>query len=1137
MAQINGGSGSASELLTALYKAPSSQECSAAAEKLTNYVNATSLRTLQTEGIIDSLEKATRNKKSGFEREAAAIGLGAIFTKVAGKNAPYPLGAEPWLFHTLPALLELHADKGDVVKEAAQAAVTSLFALFPPEAVPEFLNILYTVLESSASKWQSKVAVLKLISRTAERASEQVGEQLVGLIPQLTNAMHDTKSEISKQAIKTATKVCQLTLENNDLRPFIPDLVGCMARPDSVPECIKKLSGTTFVADVTGPALAVMVPLLARALNERSQTVQRQTVIVIDNLCKLVRDPHQASQFLPTLTPGVERVEAGASFPEVRELALAALKTLQEATKAVDASAEKTDPAKVFEQAKNAALDAILSTIQPHLPAEHENAKSDDWALTGLDYLAKLIVRLADKRVLLASTWDEVYVLPYLRRVCASSEAAQKATNELRDMYVSLDGARFGVQEVEDDIEGECLCNIQFSLAYGGLLLLNHTTLRLHRGHRYGIVAKNGSGKSTLLKAMRDGKVEGYPTQDQVRTIMVEHSLQGEDGSQPIIDFISANEEMKGKTREQVAKALKEVGFDDERQTNPVGSLSGGWKMKLELARAMLIGADILLLDEPTNHLDVQSVAWLENYLISNSNITVLTVSHDTGFLDNVCTDIIHYDNKKIIYYRGNLAAFVKNKPEAKSFYSLAATSVKFSFPPPGSLLGVRSNTRTILKMSNVTFTYPGMSKPSLNNASCAISLSSRVGVVGPNGAGKSTLLKCLTGEVEPQEGKVEKHPALRVAKVAQHAFHHIESHLEKSAVDYIRWRFQDGHDRELTELASRKLTDEEELKLAKPIVSSTGEARIIEMIVGRQKLRRQMQYEIKWKGLLPKFNTWIARERLIELGYAKVVQKFDDFESSREGAGSRELSQKLIREHLESVGLQGDIAEHHEMGGYSGGQKVKTVLAAAMWNCPQVLVLDEPTNYLDREALGGLAVAVREWQGAVVIISHNSEFLTALCSELWHVDHGILQNRTKVDLATGNFAGDVEDGGNSTPGIASPAPNGGASTPALSGHASRLASAVGSAVGTPLGSAAGTPAGSGDERDDDMSKLKAGKLGKKKKLTRNDKKAQEERRRLRLNKWLQYGGEREPDTDDDEPGAKKEGAAPAGGDAAAAKA
>ena len=1092
---------SAADILKALYSAPSAEECHVAAEQLANYINQAGLRSIEAEGIADSLIKASKNKKSGYEREAAAIGLDAIFVKAGGKNAPNPLGAEPWLLSTLPAILDLYADKGEVVREAAEAAVSSLFSLIPPEATQELLEAIYQVLDSGSAKWQAKVGALKLLGRLSGSASEQVGEQLVELIPHITNAMHETKAEVSKQAFKTAVKVCEACLDNNDIRPFIPDLVGCMARPDSVPECIKKLSGTTFVAEVTGPALAVMVPLLERALNERSQNVQRQTVVVVDNLCKLVRDPHEASRFLPTLTPGVERIEKGASFPEVREHAKNAMETLTAATKAVGDTSQNADPKKVFQQAKDEAISAIAKALEPHLPEQHRDVKADKWAFVGVEYVAKLIVRLAEKRIVQASAWNDVYVLPYFRRICASPEAAAAATDDLRKVYVELDKSRFGQPEDDDDdTSGECLCKTEFSLAYGGLLLLNHTTLKLHRGHRYGIVAANGSGKSTLLKAMRDGKVEGYPTQDEVKTIMVEHSLQGEDGSTPILDFLAGDQKLVTKTREEIAEKLREVGFDDEKQKNPVASLSGGWKMKLELARAMLSDAVVYLLDEPTNHLDVGSVAWLENFLVSNSNITVVTVSHDSGFLDNVCTDIIHYEKKKLKYYKGNLSAFVATKPEAKAYYSLAATTVKFSFPPPGALMGVRSQTRTILKMSNCTMTYPGMSKPSLRDTSCAVSLSSRVGVLGPNGAGKSTLIKVLTGELVPQQGKVEKHPNLRIAMMAQHAFHHLEQHLEKTACEYIAWRYQDGHDREMTEKASRKMSEQEKAQMETPIVSKTGESRKVEYIVGRQKLKKSYQYEIKWVGFEHRHNTWIPRERLLELGFDKMVQQFDDFEASREGAGSREISMKLIRQHLEAVGLHGEIAQHHAVGGYSGGQKVKVVLAAAMWNNPQVLVLDEPTNYLDRDALGGLATAIRDWGGAVIIISHNMEFVGALCPEIWNVEDGQITSKHRTDLAEGAFADEAA----STPGATAP------STPA---PGSTVPSRMASKAGTPISSAAGTPVGSGDEGDD-MSKFKARKG--RKKMTRNEKKAQEERRRLRLSRWLTYGGEREPDTDDE---------------------
>jgi len=402
--------------------------------------------------------------------------------------------------------------------------------------------------------------------------------------------------------------------------------------------------------------------------------------------------------------------------------------------------------------------------------------------------------------------------------------------------------------------------------------------------------------------------------------------------------------------------------------------------------------------------------------------------------------------------------------------------------------MGVRSNTRAILKMTNCTFTYPGRDTPSLYNISCALSLSSRVGIIGPNGAGKSTLIKLLTGETMPQEGSVYKHPALRIGYVSQHATHHIERHLEKTPIGYIQWRYQDGHDRELLEKVSRVLTDEDKAQLEVPFVGKNGTTRKLEYILGRQKLKKSLQYEIKWRGLDHKFNTWIPRDQLIEKGFTKLVQQFDDLESSREGAGQRDTSAQLVRKHLEAIGLDGDIAQYNEISGLSGGQKIKLVIAACLWNNPQICVLDEPSNFLDREALGGLAVAIRDWAGAVVIISHNSEFVTALCPEIWNVDNGRMAHKGKSAVVEDAFA-DTKSANVS-----------GTNTP------------IRSRLHTPAASNSATPAGSGAEGSVEA----AGAPKKKKKYTRNQIKAQEERRRIRKLNWLTFGGPKPEDTDSD---------------------
>jgi elongation factor 3 len=260
------------------------------------------------------------------------------------------------------------------------------------------------------------------------------------------------------------------------------------------------------------------------------------------------------------------------------------------------------------------------------------------------------------------------------------------------------------------------------------------------------------------MKAIAGGNLAGFPT--ELVTVYVECEIIGEKADMTVIDYIMTDPKIIacGCEESTVRAMLTEMGFGVSRTAAaieaPVGSLSGGWRMKLALSRAMLLNPDMLLLDEPTNHLDQFAVKWLTDYVINLKKCTCLLVSHDTKFLDAVCTNIIHYENLKLKSYKGNLSDFVKQKPEAKAYYELSSDLVAFSFPEPGPLEGVKSLTKAVLKTKNVFFQYPAAPFPQLIDVSIQCSLASRVAVVGVNGAGKSTLVKLMVGELEPDQGK-----------------------------------------------------------------------------------------------------------------------------------------------------------------------------------------------------------------------------------------------------------------------------------------------------------------------------------------------------------------------------------------------
>lgn len=849
-----------SSLMDTAFTAQTSQQSLDAAYALTNLlINSVGFRGFRMYGIFDGIRKAAADKKDGARRESAMNLLGALFERLPPAQRISEVGFLIQDGDVLSLALDALSDKGNVVRESAQYAVNALFSCLSPEAmVVALLTALSRYLGKRSGKWQGTVGAYELIARMADKAKmgtgskeeetlkdllrESMGKHLAGLIPIVDSGMHDLKAEVSKQALKTMNSLTTL-LSNDDVAPRIPLLIKTMEKPstETLQKAIHALSQTTFVAIVTSPVLALLTPLLERSLNTptTSQEVLRQTVVVVENLTKLVHDPVEARTFLPKLKPGVQGVKNRASLPEVRELATRALDVIKKAMGDDDGNLATGQIAPVAPADVHAILDQVVD-----VKGDLAGFPGDDetWSLVRA-YIAEMVVEDVNLRHVSRVSQSSA---PYLAQLLDEDKAVTVG-ERLQQHFIDEDHRRFGqpIKPASGEIE---IVNTDFSLAYGGMLLLSHTNITLHKGHRYGLCGRNGAGKSTLMRSIAEGKLEGFPSKEQLKTCFVEHN-QGEDADLSILEFVSKDPELAAAGKERISHVLSEVGFTagpGGRQEEKVGSLSGGWKMKLALARAMLMGADVLLLDEPTNHLDVSNVKWLEEYLQSHTEITSLIVSHDSGFLDNVCTDIYHYEQKKLVCYPGNLAAFVRVKPEAKSYYTLSASQTSFKFPNPGILTGIKSATKAIIRMTNCSYAYPGSSKPSLQDVSCILTLSSRTAIIGANGAGKSTLIKLLTGETIPQTGRVEKHPNLRIGYIKQHALEHVEMHMEKTPNQYLQWRYANGDDREVLLKQTRILSEEDKMQMDKfvNLGDGTGERRV-EALMGRQKYKKTFQYEV----------------------------------------------------------------------------------------------------------------------------------------------------------------------------------------------------------------------------------------------------------------------------------------------------
>lgn len=509
------------------------------------------------------------------------------------------------------------------------------------------------------------------------------------------------------------------------------------------------------------------------------------------------------------------------------------------------------------------------------------------------------------------------------------------------------------------------------SLQRGTKVLFDQVNLTIHANQKVGIIGSNGSGKSSLLALLRGelhadaGDIE-QPSRLRIAHVAqetpalavaaIEYVLEGDrelrDIEQQLARIDSAHDGVRAahlhaqfevidgySARARAAQLLHGLGFTPEQTLKPVQEFSGGWRMRLNLAQALFCRSDLLLLDEPTNHLDLDAVFWFEQWLNRYPG-TLLLISHDREFLDNVVTTIVHIHERQLTSYTGHYTAFEQQRAEQLAVQQAAyqqqqrqiahirayvdrfrykATKAKqaqsrlkaldrletvaaahvdspfsFGFTTPHLTKG------HLVTLDKVAVGYPGTATTVLEKVKLRVQMGSRLGLLGPNGAGKSTLIKLLAGLLQPIQGECVRNDNLRVGYFAQH-----------------------------------------QLEQLQPAASPL-----------------QHLQEVDTKA-----------------------------------------SEQALRNFLGGFGFSGDMATT-AVAPFSGGEKARLALALIVWQRPNLLLLDEPTNHLDLEMRQALTVALQEYSGALIVVSHDRHLLRTTTDELWLVANKRVQE----------FSGDLAD-------------------------------------------------------------------------------------------------------------------------------
>lgn len=906
------------------------------------------------QGIVKSLSaKELSTQIDGIENVKALI-----------KN--FNVSNEPELIALIPYLLESGSNKTHQLN--IESIFNDLISVLNPyafESVYREISKVFTGVKS-----QSKVLGLKVICQYSIIHPSIIASNLYLIIESLIDLVSDIKKEVKVAVQECWVAICA-TIENVDIQPIINTMIEGYMNPSTKTEnSLEVLASTPFVNDIDIPTLSLLIPMLVRAMRENKVVCQRKAAVVMDTLCKLIKNPVYARIFYNKLTWILDKGINEIAIEEVRNVCTRSKATLN----------------KVYDQANTKMIDSI--TKESCFSIYHDEIVKVDPSITinqldsAIHYTIDLVLNLVKYEVR-DQTIYRGCISPYLP-INLSKEAIETISNSISKVLIDT----ITVYEYDPEDNEENLCDCMFSLAYGTRVLLHQTPLKLKLNHTYGILGHNGAGKSTLLRAMANKTLQGFP---DIEATYIEHHIPEDKHDIITLDYIATNPKIiaKGISREEIARNLAELYVTEHMMNSPLSTLSGGNVQRVNLILAKLAADPLILMDEPTNHIDALSIVWLKNYIKTTENTTFLIISHDIKFMDEVCTNMIHYETLKLKVYRGNVTEFVKQNPEAAFYFQTTSQDVlSFSIPDPGPLEGVKSLTKSVLSMKNCFFQYPTAPKPQLSGITVQVSQAARIIIAGVNGAGKSTLVKILVGELEPNGGIIERHPNLRMAYIPQNISASLDPHKQMTPIEYVMWRYRLGSDREQANKNTLTLT-EEEIEAIKQ-KAKLNKTFIIKELSSRRAGKREHEYEAKSEGTV-ELVQWFSKGELIEMGYEKMVKEFDEKLAMESMMGQRKLTTGEIQKHMNSFGLEPEIAQHTKINALSSGQKMRCYLAAATFYLPHVIIFDEPTNFLDRESTNALSDAIKNFKGGVLVISHNDDFYNAITREKWLLENGTM--------------------------------------------------------------------------------------------------------------------------------------------------